>query len=149
MDQLSSCIFCDFSSGTDTLNNAKSDIVYEDEKVIAFISPKRWLNNPGNVLVIPRAHFKNIYDISDDLLAYVVQTGKRVAQAMKAAYACDGITFRQNNESAGGQEVWHFHLHVFPRWNHDELYLNEDHTRFVPQAERAPYAEKLRAALAP
>src|SRR2546421_613310 len=69
------------------------------------------------------------------------------ALAMKTAYGCEGPSFRQHNEPAGYQEVWHYHLHVFPRYHGDDLYMRSKERRWVTPAERAPYAEKLRAVL--
>jgi histidine triad (HIT) family protein len=61
---------------------------------------------------------------------------------LKTAYGCDGTSFRQHNEPHGDQEVWHYHLHVFPRYEGDELYRGRK--RHTTPEERAPYAEKLR-----
>jgi histidine triad (HIT) family protein len=68
---------------------------------------------------------------------------------MKAAYHCDGISTRQHNEPAGNQDVWHYHLHVFPRYTDDQLYLNDPAAlrARMPADERAGYAQRLRAAL--
>ena len=138
------CSFCLFVQGHETEYNRKSDIVYEDEQAIAFISPKWWDKNPGNVIIIPKKHFENIYDIPDSLLAYVAILGKKLAIAIKIAYHCDGTSLRQHNEPAGEQDMWHYHLHVFPRYINDNLYQNHDHKRFVAAEERLPFAEKLR-----
>ncbi len=141
------CPFCLFISGQESVYNKRSDIVFENASVIAFISPRWWVNNPGNVLVIPRKHIEHIYDIDPTTLAEVNVTGKAIAVAMKDAYKCDGTLFRQHNEPGGSQEVWHFHLHVFPRYTNDEFYQNHDRYRTVNEAERLPYAEKLRSSL--
>lgn len=138
------CPFCVVSKGGETELNKRGDIVFDDGNIMAFISPKWWPNNPGNVIVIPHKHVENIYDISEDLLAEVNMIGKKVALAMKESYMCDGISFRQHNELAGDQEIWHFHLHVFPRWKDDELYLNHKKSRYISLEERRPYADKLK-----
>ena len=72
---------------------------------------------------------------------------QRVALALKAAYGCPGISTRQHNEPGGGQDVWHYHLHVFPRSPDDRLYELIAQRRTTESEERRPYAEKLRAAL--
>jgi histidine triad (HIT) family protein len=95
-------------------------------------------------VVIPKEHVENVYDISEELLGGIYSVGKNVALAMKEGYGCDGTSFRQHNEPAGNQDVWHFHLHVFPRWVGDSLYVNHENTRYASVAERLPYAEKLR-----
>jgi histidine triad (HIT) family protein len=69
-----------------------------------------------------------------------------IALAMKAVYSCDGVSTRQHNEPAGNQDVWHYHLHVTPRYEDDQFYLT--HREFMPVNERAKHAEKLRSYLA-
>jgi histidine triad (HIT) family protein len=139
------CSFCSFTNGEETEFNKRSDIVFEDDESVAFISPKWWVNNPGHVIVIPKKHFENIYDIPDDLLSHVHITAKQIAIALKETYKCDGTSIRQHNEPAGNQDMWHFHVHVFPRYANDELYKRHDEKRFVSVEERKPHAEKLRA----
>jgi len=138
------CPLCIFAKGGETDLNKRTDLVFEDDEVMTYVSPKWWANIPGNVMVIPRVHVENVYDISEELLSKVQILGKKVALGMKETYNCDGVSFRQHNEPAGGQDVWHFHLHVFPRWKDDNLYLNHENTRYVTAEERAPYAQKLR-----
>lgn len=65
-----------------------------------------------------------------------------MAMALKGAYACDGISTRQHNEPAGNQVVWHYHLHVFPRYNNDRLYTSTGY--YTEPEERVPYAARLR-----
>ena len=96
---------------------------------------------------MPNEHVENLYEIDDELLAAVYATAKRVALAMKLAYGCDGTSTRQHNEPGGQQDVWHFHVHVFPRWHDDGLYEQQLLSRWVPATERAGYAAQLRAAL--
>jgi histidine triad (HIT) family protein len=79
----------------------------------------------------------------------VYATTQRIATAMRKAYECPGTSMRQHNEPAGGQDVWHFHVHVFPRWAGDRLYARDDDVAWTTPGQRAPYAEKLRAALGP
>lgn len=141
------CPFCSIARGEETELNKLSDLVFENESVIAFVSPKQWINNPGNVLVIPKEHIENVYDISEELLDAVYLVGKKVALAMKDAYGCEGTSFRQHNEPAGNQDVWHFHLHIFPRWEDDSLYVGHESARYVSVEERLPYVNKLRSCL--
>ena len=139
------CPFCILARGDETKLNKKSDIVFEDNEVLVFVSPKWWKNNPGNVMVVPRRHVENIYDIEDTLLGHIYTIGKKVALGIKETYECDGISFRQHNEPSGGQDVWHFHLHVFPRWKDDDLYIHHKDTRYTEVDERQEYAQKLKA----
>ena len=140
------CPFCQIVAGDDLADayTKQTDVVLRSEVVTAFISLKWWPANPGHVIVVPNVHCENVYDISDGLLGAVQVAGKRLAVAIKATYACDGTSFRQHNEAAGGQDVWHYHLHVFPRYTGDNLYLRTLERRITSPAERLPYAEKLR-----
>jgi histidine triad (HIT) family protein len=87
--------------------------VYEDDKVLAFldIMPR----SPGHTLVLPKSAVRNILDVGADDLAHVVATTQRVAKAAMKAFSADGITIQQFNEGAGGQVVFHLHVHVIPR----------------------------------
>jgi histidine triad (HIT) family protein len=87
--------------------------VYEDEKSLAFldIMPRA----PGHVLVIPKAPVRNILDIAPDDLAHVMKIAQRIAKVSVDAFGADGVTLQQFSESAGGQVVFHLHVHVIPR----------------------------------
>jgi histidine triad (HIT) family protein len=87
--------------------------VYEDDKVLAFldIMPR----SPGHTLVLPKAPARNILDIGTDDLTQVVVVAQKIAKAAIKAFSADGITIQQFNEGAGGQVVFHLHLHVIPR----------------------------------
>jgi histidine triad (HIT) family protein len=142
------CPFCQLLGGIESEYNKKQDIVFQNEYATASIAPKWWVNNPGHVLVIPNKHYENLYDIPDDELAEVYKVVKKVAIAMRNTYDCEGTSTRQHNEPAGHQDVWHFHVHVYPRYTDDKLHQNHDQKGFVSAEERLPYAEKLRAFLA-
>ncbi|MGY4570938.1 HIT family protein [Bradyrhizobium sp. USDA 3256] len=87
--------------------------VYEDEHVFAFldIMPR----SPGHTLVIPKASARNILDIKPDDYAHVARASHKIAAAAMKAFEADGITVQQFNEPAGGQVVFHLHMHVMPR----------------------------------
>lgn len=141
------CPFCSWLVGHETNEKRNSDIVYQNETLTAFIAPKWWTNNPGHVIVIPNNHSENIYCIDDETLASISVLCKHIAIAMRTSYNCTGISTRQHNEPDGGQSVWHFHTHVFPRYPNDHLYQNHDDKQFVSPAEREVYAKQLRKAL--
>lgn len=144
------CPFCLIAQGLadDTLYSAGQDIVYQNQAVTAFIGSHQWPNNPGNTIVIPNQHYENIYDLPASQAAHMHTLAQAVALAMKAAFDCDGISTRQHNEPAGNQEVWHFHLHVTPRYRGDRFYETIAGSRtLMPPAERARYAHRLRSAL--
>jgi histidine triad (HIT) family protein len=87
--------------------------VYEDDKAFAFldIMPRA----PGHTLVLPKAPARNLLDVDPEELAHVMQVAQKVAKAGMKAFNADGITIQQFNESAGGQVVFHLHVHVIPR----------------------------------
>ena len=143
------CPFCRVLRGVDSPYNAQTDIVWRDERTAALISPKWWPANHGHVLVVPAVHVENLYEISHDDLCAVGDTTKRIAIALKEAYGCEGVSTRQHNEPAGNQDVWHLHVHVFPRYPGDRLYQRHEEQHWTTAEERAPYAEKLRAVLRP
>jgi histidine triad (HIT) family protein len=93
--------------------------VYEDDKTVALldIMPRC----PGHALVIPKAPACNIFDISPEDFAAVARTAQKIAAAVKKAFTADGVTLQQANERAGGQVVFHLHMHVLPR--HDGVAL--------------------------
>ena len=87
--------------------------IYEDDKAFAFldIMPRA----PGHALVLPKAPARNILDVPADDLAHVAIVAQKVAQAAMTVFGADGITVQQFNEGAGGQVVFHLHVHVIPR----------------------------------
>ena len=93
--------------------------VFEDDKTFAFLDIMPRV--PGHVLVIPKAPARNVLDITTDDFAAVARTSHRMAAAVKKAFAADGITIQQFSEPAGGQVVFHLHMHVMPR--HDGVAL--------------------------
>lgn len=133
--------------GPDTMIES-GDFVYRDEHVSAIINTFFWGHNPGHVIVVPNEHHENIYTLPPELGHRIFDVAQLVARAMKAAYRCDGITTRQNNEPAGDQHAFHFHFHVVPRYKDDEYNrLKPKHIRTADPAERAEYAQKLKAAI--
>jgi histidine triad (HIT) family protein len=118
--------------------------VYEDDKAFAFldIMPRA----PGHTLVIPKAPARNLLDVDADDLAHVMTIAQKIARAAKTAFAADGITVQQFNEAAGGQVVFHLHVHVIPR--HQGIALKPPATFKETPENLAAQAETLRAALA-
>lgn len=141
------CPFCAIAVGEETAYNAQSDVIHRDALTTAFVCPKWWAAAPAHALVVPNKHYENVYSIPDAELAAVYATAKKVAIAIRSAYACEGTSMRQHNEQGGGQDVWHFHVHVFPRQADDRLYERNTETRIASPGERAQYAELLRRGL--
>jgi len=117
--------------------------VYEDDRALAFldIMPRA----TGHTLVIPKNPARNLLDIDAGDLGYVATIAQRIARAGMKAFAADGITVQQFNETAGGQVVFHLHVHVIPR--HDGVALRPPATYKAGQDELVASAEKIREAL--
>jgi histidine triad (HIT) family protein len=90
-----------------------SHMVYEDDRAFAFldIMPR----TPGHTLVIPKASARNILDVAPDDLAHVMKVAQKIAKASMKVFNADGVTVQQFSEPAGGQVVFHLHVHVMPR----------------------------------
>lgn len=130
------CPFCRILSGENT--ERQDEIIYRDNVILCFPSRDWRPNNPGHVLIVPTAHIENIYELPFHFSDRIHRFAKLVAIGFKEIYQCDGVSTRQHNEPAGNQDVWHYHLHVFPRYQNDALYAS-------PKSE-APYEERLKHA---
>jgi histidine triad (HIT) family protein len=141
------CPFCLLIQGikNEHVLSVHSDIITYTDQVTALISSHQWPKNPGNTIIVPNEHFENIYDLPLHYAASIQEMAQQIALAMKAVFSCDGISTRQHNEPAGSQDVWHYHLHVTPRYQHDDFYRSR--YVFMPVEERAVYADRLRAYL--
>lgn len=117
--------------------------VYEDAATLVFmdIMPA----SRGHCLVIPKAPSRNVLDCDDKDLSAIMSTSKKVANAIMKAMEADGITIRQNNESAGGQEVFHTHFHIMPRYEGEPLKVHTGDN--IDHAELAAMAEQIAAAI--
>ena len=109
-----SCIFCKIAQ-----KQVPSSLVYEDEKTVAFLDIRPL--NEGHTLIIPKEHYVNIFDIPQELLCHIHSVTKKVAQAVEKATHADGISIIQQNCEAAGQEIFHLHVHVIPRFEGQKL----------------------------
>src|SRR5215213_4516035 len=141
------CPFCLLIKGITNqhVHSIQSDIVYHDDMVTAFISSHQGPNNHGNVIVVPNEHYENIYDLPLRFAQDIHRVAKHLAITMKKVYACNGISTRQHNEPAGNQDVWHYHLHVTPRYENDDFYRTP--RQLMASTERAKHAELLKGSL--
>lgn len=119
---MSNCIFCQIVAG-----QAPASFVYQNDDVVAFMDLNQ--PNPYKVLVIPREHRTSIYDLDADLAAVIFQTTVKIARAIHTASNCDGLNVLQANGRAGQQDVFHFHLHLLPRFYNDDIILDWDFTQ--------------------
>lgn len=108
------CIFCKLANGVFPTNK-----IYEDENftVILDASPA----NPGHCLIIPKQHFDCLFRLDDELAAKVMPLAKKIGAVIKAETGADGINVVQNNGTAAGQTVFHFHTHIIPRFDNDNV----------------------------
>ena len=111
---MSDCIFCKIANG-----EIPSATLYEDEdfRVILDLGPA----SKGHALILPKAHAANIYEISDDMAAKAMILAKKMATKMTEALKCDGFNIVQNNGEPAGQTVFHFHMHLIPRYKEDNV----------------------------
>lgn len=110
------CIFCKLANG-----DIPTNTLYEDDCVrVAFdIEPA----NSGHVLIIPKNHFDNVYSLDEDTAAHIFQVAVKVANVLKDTLHCEGLNILQNNGEVAGQTVFHFHMHVIPRYQNDGVTL--------------------------
>ncbi|MCI5919324.1 MAG: HIT family protein [Roseburia sp.] len=122
------CIFCKIIAG-----EIPSNTIYEDDdfKVILDVSPA----SKGHALILPKNHVADIFTIDEDVAAKAMKLAKKLATHMKEVLHCDGFNILQNNGEVAGQTVFHFHMHLIPRYknakNDDMILWN--HLEFTPE----------------
>jgi histidine triad (HIT) family protein len=126
----------------------KSDIVFRNRLVTVFVASFFIGKNLGHAIIVPNKHHENLYDLPNLVGKEIFALSKKVALVMKNAYGCDGITILQNNEPAGDQHAFHYHLHVFPRYKNDNFSKNLTNKKLASQKVRKVFAEKLKKSLA-
>ncbi|GAA3980592.1 HIT family protein [Comamonas faecalis] len=134
-----SCLFCRLVAG-----EIPSAQVFEDEHTLAFMDIGQV--NPGHVLVASKRHAATLLELTGEEAGAVMQTAQRVARAVQACFAPDGIMLLQANGAAAGQTVQHFHIHVVPRHADDGIHFTWPRPSPAPDV-LAGYAERLRTAL--
>lgn len=108
----SNCIFCKIANGEIPSRTIEENNMF---KVVLDVGPA----TKGHALILPKDHYTNLYDLPEDVAAEVYKTAKKIALKMKEKLGCDGVNIVQNNEEAAGQTVFHFHMHVIPRYKDD------------------------------
>ncbi|NCB93915.1 MAG: HIT family protein [Clostridia bacterium] len=113
---MADCIFCKIAGG-----DIPAATLYEDGdfRVILDLGPA----SKGHALILPKAHYANVYEIPEELLCKAIALAKKMAAAMTEALGCDGFNILQNNGEAAGQTVFHFHIHLIPRYENDGVGL--------------------------
>jgi histidine triad (HIT) family protein len=131
--------FCEFCKIV--RNEVPASCIYEDERVVTFLDIRPL--NEGHTLVIPKKHYETIYNVPDEEIEHLFKIVRRVAVAVKKAVNAEGITISQHNEKAAGQDIFHLHVHIIPRYEGQKLPRYEE----VPEASREKLdavAEKIR-----
>jgi diadenosine tetraphosphate (Ap4A) HIT family hydrolase len=119
--------------------------VFEDEHVIGQVCLGHKPRNHGHVLVIPKKHVRDIYELPEELNAPLMSALRLLSRAVKKAFAAEGIHVRQNNGPAAGQDVFHLHFHVIPRYQGDGF--DTQKYEKLPLEKRREFAERLRPAV--
>ena len=111
---MSECIFCRIANG-----EIPSATLYEDDdfRVILDLGPA----SKGHALILPKSHAANIYELPDELAGTAMVLAKKMAGRMTEALECDGFNIVQNNGEVAGQTVFHFHMHLIPRYEGDQV----------------------------
>lgn len=111
---MDNCIFCKIANG-----EIPAATLYEDEdfRVILDLGPA----SKGHALILPKEHAADIYELSDELAGKVMILAKKMASAIAKALDCDGLNIVQNNGECAGQTVFHFHMHLIPRYKEDKV----------------------------
>ena len=111
---VSDCAFCSIVRG-----EVDSATIFEDDATLAFLNLRQ--SNEGHVLVVPKRHFEQIYDLDEEIASSLAKTVRRVARAVRRVYEPEGLSIWQSNGPAARQEVPHVHWHVLPRYSNDGL----------------------------
>ena len=120
------CIFCKIAAG-----EIPSATLYEDDdfRVILDLGPA----SKGHALIIPKEHYRNLYDIDEELASKAIILAKKMVKKMTDVLGCDGYNIVQNNEEAAGQTVFHFHMHLIPRYKDDNVGLGRNMANLTEQ----------------
>lgn len=126
---MADCIFCKIIAG-----EIPSYTIYEDEefKVFLDVNPA----SKGHALIVPKVHFADLYEIDEEVAARAMKLAKKLAVKMTDVLGCEGFNILQNNNEAAGQTVFHFHIHLIPRYKNqkeNETMLVWGHESFSPE----------------
>ena len=108
----SNCIFCKIANGEIPSKTIEENDMF---RVVLDVGPA----TKGHALILPKDHYSNLYELPEEVAAEALKLAKKVALKMKERLHCDGVNLVQNNEEAAGQTVFHFHMHVIPRYKED------------------------------
>ncbi|MFN5063561.1 MAG: HIT family protein [Pseudomonadota bacterium] len=130
------------------VESRRGDVIYESEHVLGMVCSRQIPGHEGHSLVISKVQYQSILDLPVNIGQEVFAATKLVSQALVSALGCDGVMIIQNNGQASDQTVFHYHVHVVPRWNGDkflDLYATHSETqKLVPVGKRAEIGLALR-----
>ena len=120
------CIFCKLANG-----EIPTSTLYEDEdfRVILDLAPA----TRGHALIIPKEHYDNLFELDDAIASKALVLAKKMATKMTEAFGCDGFNILQNNGTSAGQTVFHFHMHLIPRYGEDNAILAWEPNQLTPE----------------
>ncbi len=132
------CIFCKLANG-----DIPTNMIYEDDMfaVIMDACPA----SKGHALILPKDHYANVYELPEDTAAAAFVLAKKLAPKMVEALGCDGLNIVQNNGAAAGQTVFHFHMHLIPRYENGNDFITWNHAELTDEEKQSVY-EALAAA---
>lgn len=130
------CVFCKVVKGDISCSR-----FYEDENFVAILDIRPV--NLGHALLIPKKHFVNILDTPEDISEKIYAVLKKITRSMQQAYGCDGFNIIQNINEAGGQEVFHSHIHIIPRYKEDGIRFGIKHKNYASNADMCKWAKKI------
>ena len=120
------CIFCKLANG-----EIPANVIYQDDDFTVFLDADPATR--GHALIVPKEHYANLYELDDDIVAKVMPLAKKLATHMTGVLGCDGFNVVQNNNEVAGQTVFHFHVHLIPRYEGGSRILEWDHQTFTDE----------------
>jgi len=130
------CLFCKIIEGA-----APCHRIYEDEHFVAILDI--YPVNFGHTLLIPKQHFRNILDAPEDIGEKTYPVAQKIAKGIKEALKCDGLNIIQNVEEAGGQEIFHSHLHIIPRYKDDNIRFSIQKKKYASDDDMCKFAKRI------
>lgn len=134
------CPFCELAAGT----RDPEAVAYRTQGALAFPNLHQRDANRGHLLVVPAEHVPDLYRLPSAMYTELLGAVATVARAVRSAFSAEGITVHQHNELAGGQDVFHLHFHVIPRFPGDRFYEQSPTRNEIPSAVRAEQAALVR-----
>ena len=139
---MNNCIFCRIADKT-----IPCYLIYENDNIMAFLDLSQ--STKGHTLIIPKTHYENVFNLDEDTAASLFKPVPKIASAIKKAFNASGLNIVNNNGKVAGQSVFHFHIHLIPRYEENEgfkfTYQNNSH--MYTEAAFHELAKKIRAEL--